>query len=209
VEVRYLGFDQQQNARSYRFDVIEKGQPARRFTVNADLTLFLTHHVGIQEGPTLSASKLAADLERNFDGPHELTSEDLRSHANARTLAEAQRAEMRRSPGGVPHSRKNDLPEETLALEVPEMHPLHRASGRPAGSGAARPCLAPQQQSHWLGGLRWSASLPCRFARPASNAVVFRFLRGGRVVAHPERGLGSAGLRGWKRQDPIASDIAR
>lgn len=97
MEVRYMGFDQQQSARSYRFDVIEKGQPARRFTVNADLALFLTHRVGLQEGPTLSATKLAADLERNFEGTHELTAEDFRIHAHARTLAEEQRAESRKS----------------------------------------------------------------------------------------------------------------
>jgi len=97
MEVRYLGFEQQQNARSYRFDVMEQGQPARRFIVSADLSLFLTHRVGIQEGPKLSASKLAADLERNFDGVHELTAEDLRSHANTRSLAEAKRAEMRKA----------------------------------------------------------------------------------------------------------------
>ncbi len=97
VEVRYLGFEQQRNARAYRFDVIEKGQPSRRFIVTADLALFLVHRVGIQEGPTLSASKLAADLERNFDGAHELTADDLRSHVNARSLADAQRAEMRRT----------------------------------------------------------------------------------------------------------------
>jgi hypothetical protein len=98
MELRYLGFEQQQNARSYQFDVLEKGQPTRRFTVIADLSLFLTHRVGIQEGPALSASKLAADLERNFDGVHELTAEDLRAHANARSVAEAQRAATRKSP---------------------------------------------------------------------------------------------------------------
>jgi hypothetical protein len=97
MEVRYLGFEQQQNSRSYQFDVVEKGQPARRFIVTADLSLFLIHRVGIQEGPALSASKLAADLERNFDGVHELTAEDLRAHANARSLAEAQLAEKRKS----------------------------------------------------------------------------------------------------------------
>src|SRR5579862_1664326 len=98
MEVRYLGFEQQQNARSYRFDVIEKGQPARRFVVTADLSLFLANRVGIQEGPNLSASKLAADLEKNIDGAHELTGEDLRSHAVARAQAELKRAEMRKGP---------------------------------------------------------------------------------------------------------------
>lgn len=96
MEVRYLGFEQQQNSRAYRFEVTQKGQPSRRFIVTADLSLFLTHHVGIQEGPTLSASKLTADLDRQFEGVHELTSDDFRSHANARSLAEAQRAEARK-----------------------------------------------------------------------------------------------------------------
>jgi len=95
LEVRYVGFDQQKNARSYRFDVIVKGQPIRHFTVTADLALFRTHDVGIQEGPALSASKLTADLERNFDGAHELTQDDLRSYADARSRAQAERSEMR------------------------------------------------------------------------------------------------------------------
>jgi len=98
VEVRYLGFDQSQNARSYRFDVVEKGQPAKHFIVTADLSLFHTHRVVIQEGPALCASKLLADLEREFAGAHELTAEDLLSYVNARSMAEAKRAEMRKAP---------------------------------------------------------------------------------------------------------------
>jgi hypothetical protein len=95
MEVRYLGFSQQRNARAYRFDVIVKGQPVRHFTVTADLALFRTHDVGIQEGPSLSANKLTADLEKNFDGMHELTGDDLRVHADGRRRAEAERAGMR------------------------------------------------------------------------------------------------------------------
>ena len=98
MEVRYLGFEQQQSARSYRLDVVEKGQPAKRFIVTAELPLFHTHGVGIQEGPALSAKKLVADLERDLSGAHELTAEDLLSYVNARSLAEARRAEMRKAP---------------------------------------------------------------------------------------------------------------
>jgi len=98
MEVRYLGFEQQQNARAYQFDVLEKGEPSKRFIVTADLSLFRTHGVLIQEGLSLCSSKLVADLERNFAGPHELTVEDLRSFVSARSLAEAKRAEMRKSP---------------------------------------------------------------------------------------------------------------
>jgi hypothetical protein len=98
MEVRYLGFEQQQSARSYRFDVVEKGQPTKHFIVTADLSLFHIHRVGIQEGPALSATKLVADLARDFAGAHELTAEDLLSYVNARSLAEAKRAQMRKAP---------------------------------------------------------------------------------------------------------------
>jgi hypothetical protein len=107
MEVRYLGFEQQQSARSYQFDVVEKGQRAKRVIVTTDLSLFHTHGVGIQEGPALSASKLVADLESDFAGAHELTAEDLLSYVNARSLAEAKR-EMRRAP-----RRSSPVPEQS------------------------------------------------------------------------------------------------
>jgi hypothetical protein len=97
MEFRYLGFDQRQNARAYRFDGIVKGEPIRHFIVTADLSLFLMHHVGIQEGPGLCATKLAADLEKTLEGTHELTEDDLRAHASARANAEARKAEARKA----------------------------------------------------------------------------------------------------------------
>ena len=110
MEFRYLGFEQQQSARSYRFDVVEKGQSTRRVIVTADLSLFHTHGVGIQEGPTLSASKLVADLESDFAGPHQLTAEDLLSYVSARSLAEAKRAEMRKAPRRRPSPAEERSP---------------------------------------------------------------------------------------------------
>ena len=98
MEVKYLGFEQLQNARSYRFDVVEKGEPSRHFTVTTDLSLFHTHGVVIQEGPSLCVGKLLADLEKNFVGVHELTAEDFRTYVTARSLAQAKRAEMRKTP---------------------------------------------------------------------------------------------------------------
>jgi len=96
MEIRYLGFDQQQNLRAFRFDVVAKGEPIRHFTVTADLDLFRAHRIGIQEGPVLSANKLTADLERHSDEAHQLTEDDLRAHATARDTAEARRIEARR-----------------------------------------------------------------------------------------------------------------
>jgi len=97
MDLRYLGFEQRLNSRLYRFDAKEKGQPARSFTVTAELALFLRYGVGIQDGPSLCATKLAADLGRDFDGAHELTEEDLRLYSDARNEASAQRA-ARRAP---------------------------------------------------------------------------------------------------------------
>jgi len=102
VELRYLGFKQRDNARAYRFDVVEKGQPPKGFIVTADISLFHTHGVVIQEGPSLCANKLTADLKRDFDGAHELTAEDLLVYVNARSVAAAKRAGRRKAPGRRP-----------------------------------------------------------------------------------------------------------
>ena len=97
MEIRYLGFEQRQNSRAYLFDVREKGQPSRQLAVTADLDLFWLHRVGIQEGPTLSGNKLCADLERGWEGAHELTEADVRAYLNSKSSAEAQRAEQRKT----------------------------------------------------------------------------------------------------------------
>jgi hypothetical protein len=124
MELRYLGFEQQKNARVYRFDVVEKGQPVRHFVVTADLALFLQHHVGIQEGPALCALKLTANLELCPDGAHQLTSDDLRSHAAARSAAEAHRAETRRS------GRRRPAPGANAATGSPGGSPIERSPWR-------------------------------------------------------------------------------
>jgi hypothetical protein len=69
MEVRYLGFEQPQNAGSYQFDVVEKGEPSRRFIVTADLSLFHTHGVAIQEGPSLCAGNLWLTWNETSPGP--------------------------------------------------------------------------------------------------------------------------------------------
>ena len=97
--LRYLGFDELQSARGYRFDLVAKGDETQRFVVTVDLALFSAHRVAIQEGPALCAQKLAADLEKHFLGEHELTAEDLRAYADARATEEARRAEARKAGG--------------------------------------------------------------------------------------------------------------
>ena len=102
VEIRYLGFDQTQNSRVYRFDVRIEGRLTKQVSVSADIAVFRNHRVGIQEGPVLSGNKLTADLERGFEGEHELTAADVRAYADARALADAQRAGTRKAPRRPP-----------------------------------------------------------------------------------------------------------
>ena len=98
MEIRYLGFDQRQNSRVYRFDVRADGCPLKQVSVTAEMTVFRNHRVGIQDGPILSSNKLTADLERGWEGEHELTAADVRAFADAKALADAQRAEGRKAP---------------------------------------------------------------------------------------------------------------
>jgi hypothetical protein len=102
VEIRYLGFDQRQNSRVYRFDVRTDDRLTKHASVTADMTIFRSHSVAIQEGPALCGNKLTADLERGFEGDHELTGDDLRAHTDNVALAVAQRSSARKPPRRKP-----------------------------------------------------------------------------------------------------------
>jgi hypothetical protein len=62
IHLRYTGFEQAGNIRSYRFERLLAGEETQTFHVTADLALFKRHRVGIQEGPTLCLEVLMADL---------------------------------------------------------------------------------------------------------------------------------------------------
>jgi hypothetical protein len=109
MELRYQGFDHQANKRVYRFDGLAKGEPTVQFVVTVDLALFARHHIGIQEGPSLCARKLAANLALSSDREHELTNDDLQAFAQARSDAEARRAESHRN--GARHRRAAPAPD--------------------------------------------------------------------------------------------------
>jgi hypothetical protein len=93
-----MGFDQTKALRIYRFDSIEERAPTIRYIVSADLTLFLKHRVGIQEGPALCARKLTSDLEGLLQCEHHLTNDDFLAYVTARSDAEARKAAARK-PG--------------------------------------------------------------------------------------------------------------
>ncbi len=97
MELRYLGFDQTQNTRAYRFEGLTKGEPTVQFVVTADLDMFLRHRIGIQEGPGLCARKLASDAQTPHPENVALTNEDLAAMVDARAVADARKAALRRS----------------------------------------------------------------------------------------------------------------
>lgn len=98
MEIRYLGFEQIQNSRVYRFEVRTGGRLTSQVSVTADMAVFRNHRVGIQEGPSLCGRKLTGDLERGWEGEHHLTAADVRAHSEAKALADAQRAGTRKPP---------------------------------------------------------------------------------------------------------------
>ena len=98
MELRYMGFQQKQNRRLYRFDMNDAGTKSSiPHVVSVDMELFLKHHVGIQEGPALCAQKITADLQADRQGDHELTNEDILAYATDRAEAAERKAEARRS----------------------------------------------------------------------------------------------------------------
>jgi len=96
MEFRYMGFDQEQNTRAFKFDAVFKDRPAFRLVVTADLLLFVKHRIGFQEGPALCARKLSASPEGIRQSRHQLTNEDLLEYASARTAAQERKAALRK-----------------------------------------------------------------------------------------------------------------
>lgn len=88
LDLRYMGFDQAQNVRQYKFNAIANGHATRRFVVTVDVALFLKHRVTMQEGPALCLRKLISDLETSPKfSRHELGNDDLLAYASARAAA--------------------------------------------------------------------------------------------------------------------------
>lgn len=92
-----MGFEQTPARRLYRFDgTTEKGSVAH-FVVSVDLALFVRNRVNIQEGPSLCAQKLIADLNGLHEGEHELTDRDLAAYAAGRAADAARKAAARKT----------------------------------------------------------------------------------------------------------------
>jgi hypothetical protein len=58
-----MRFDPTKKIRKYRFERLSAGTTAEGFVVTADITLFETYYVALQEGPALCLKRLTADLK--------------------------------------------------------------------------------------------------------------------------------------------------
>ena len=66
MSIRYSGFEQRDNTRSYVFQYIVLGEKARPIVVSAEIPLFLQHHIRIQDGPALCLHALMAENGMDF-----------------------------------------------------------------------------------------------------------------------------------------------
>ena len=93
--LRYLGFEQAQNVRAYRFERLLPGEETTTLLVSADMTLFARHHVALQEGPGLCLHLLlAAEPDPSTQpyghpqgGGRTLTEQDILAHLAAHPTA--------------------------------------------------------------------------------------------------------------------------
>lgn len=105
LQLRYMGFDQTESIRAYRFQRAAPGEATKTFIVTTDLALFRKHRVGIQEGPALCLQTLAAHLAVADSIPRPplpcaLTDQDMLAHLASRP-APAKRS--RHKPPPRPH----------------------------------------------------------------------------------------------------------
>ena len=62
-EIRYQGFEQTRNIRSYKFQAWRSGEENQEAIVTVDMVLFRKHGIGIQEGPGLCLRIVEAEFQ--------------------------------------------------------------------------------------------------------------------------------------------------
>jgi cold shock CspA family protein len=89
AQLRYVGFEQANSLRTFRFQAVATGEETRDFAVTTDLALFVKYRVGIQEGPALCSRVVLAELNaaRANRAPLTLTEKDILAHIASRMAA--------------------------------------------------------------------------------------------------------------------------
>ena len=62
-DIRYAGFEQTDNIRSYRFQAWQAGEENQEAIVTVDLSLFRKHRITLQEGPALCLRFVQNELQ--------------------------------------------------------------------------------------------------------------------------------------------------
>jgi hypothetical protein len=62
--IQYIGFNVAASSRIYNFDVIDRAEEAREFTVTVQSEAFRSAHLKFQDGPDLCFERLEQELER-------------------------------------------------------------------------------------------------------------------------------------------------
>jgi hypothetical protein len=104
VRLRYVGFDQANNIRTFHFRTVIAGEETRDYAVTADVEIFGKYRVGIQEGPTLCLRVVLAELAAPHanHAPFELTEKDILAHVASRTVPPRKPFRRRPSRGVSP-----------------------------------------------------------------------------------------------------------
>jgi hypothetical protein len=103
INLRYAGFAQEGNIRSYRFEQLSAGEETRTFLITTNLDLFRKHSVGIQEGPTLCMRVLMAGLIAGVASHRALTDLDMLAYVASRP-SRAPKGRHRSTPSRSPQA---------------------------------------------------------------------------------------------------------
>lgn len=107
MQFLYMGFSQQANIRSYRFQgVVPRERPSKtgknlEFLLTADMALLAKHRIRVQDGPTLCLQILGAAFTGEEDhapqfASYAITLEDVSAFASARNAIEESKAARRK-----------------------------------------------------------------------------------------------------------------
>ncbi len=99
---RYVGFEQRDGLRAYRFEQSVPGERTKTLFVTTDLALFRKHRIGIQEGPSLCLHLLMAELdaagaEGRTPKERSLSDQEMLTHLASRPIPGA-RSHVKRPP---------------------------------------------------------------------------------------------------------------
>jgi hypothetical protein len=102
--LRYSGFDQRDNTRSYVFQYLVPGEKSRPIVVSAEIPLLIEHHIRIQDGPalclhTLTLEMQGFDLSRTGTLRRVLSSQDLLAYLASQASTVVKDKRGKRSEG--------------------------------------------------------------------------------------------------------------